>query len=493
MNNSPNGSTAPNTASTSVPPNDHNFPESVLQRIFDLVIQGPVTFPPPIDDEHRILAQVCQRWRHVVTLTSTYWSSFDFTQLDVQHAESLFQLAQVFLLRSGSTTPLTIRFRGSLLSDVARKMFEFVIRSYAHRIWFLSCIITKRELKVSFGAGCGRFPLLQHIDIEVRGTDGQFARRILVKGSIDFSGFQHAPSLRHVSIRIPNGVHSADLRLPWSGLTRIDLGNTPMRPSKFLKILEQSFALKDGFFCINFALSYHGQSPIFRTIVIPLVRRLHLRLICPGKDARVLRELRMPSLESVWLEREEVGRSTRDMALYATILARWNAPLKHLTVAEHSFPRTSWFLPRSNRIPRFMMYQQLDGVFRSAHHLTSLYLCPGVFMHPLVLEKLASGDCLPFLEKLGISSISGWDVIWMALERNLASTRPASGPSFNSASFVAPVARPVALNYISLFVMGCGLDAGVIWRLKDALIRLRLSCGFAFQYADILSLESAIS
>jgi hypothetical protein len=375
----PNESIAPNTASPSAPLNDHNFPESVLWRIFDLVIQGPVALPPPIDDQRQILAQVCQRWRHVVTLASTY------------------------------------------------------------------------------------------------------------------SGFQGSPSLRHVSIRIPNGVHGADLRLPWSRLARIDLGNTPIRLSKFLKILEQSFTLEDGVFCINFALSYHRQSPIFRTIVIPLVRHLRLRLIHPGKDARVLGKLRMPSLESVWLEREEAGRSTRDMALYATILARWNAPLEHITVADHSFPKTTWFLPRLNRIPQFMTYQQLDGVFLSAYHLTSLYLCPGVFIHPLVLERLASGECLPFLEKLGISSISGWDVIWMALERGFASIRPESGPSSNSASFMAPMTRPVALNYISLFIMGCGLDRGTVWKLKDALNGLHLSCGFAFQYADILSLDSSIS
>jgi len=47
---------------------------------------------------------------------------------------------------------------------------------------------------------------------------------------------------------------------------------------------------------------------------------------------------------------------------------------------------------------------------------------------------------------------------------------PESGLSPNSASLVAPLARPVAkLNSLDLFVMVCGLDEGGIQKFKDAL------------------------
>ena len=145
------------------------------------------------------------------------------------------------------------------------------------------------------------------------------------------------------------------------------------------KIMERSLVLLVGVFCINFTRS-DDQSPTFRPITVPLVRRLRLRLILPTHDTCISRNLGMPSLEEIWLERE-VGQSIRDMTLYETLLARLNAPLKHITIEEHSFPMT-WFLPRLQLTLR-MIYQELDGVFRSAQHLTSLYLCPGVFMDPI--------------------------------------------------------------------------------------------------------------
>jgi len=493
MNHSPNGGIVLGAVSTALRPNDLNFPADVLQRIFDLVIRGPVVLPPPVDDQRRILAQVCSRWRNVVTSTLYYWSSFEFVELDqVPLPENLLQLAQVFLCRSKDTVPLFIRFRSSgLPSNVACRMLKFVIRSYAHRLGFLSCVVTKKELRTFFGAiHVFHFPLLQRIDLKVRNKDGCIATRTPVMGSIDLSGFnQRAPSLRHVTLRILDGIHPADLRLPWGRLTQIDLGDTPTRANTFMRVVEQLLFLQDGVFCIKFARSY---SATFRPITIPHVRRLRLRLIRPGRDTRIFSKLRMPSLQELWLEREEVGQSMRDMTLYETLLAWLNAPLKHITIAEHSLPTTTWFLPRLEHTPR-LMYQRLDDVFRSAHNLTTLYLYPGVFMPPLILEKVASGDSLPFLEKLAVSSVSGYDIVWMVQERNLTSTRPESGPSSDSGSLLTPMVRPVPLNYLDLVIMGCGLDEGSIQKVEDAVGALLLPCGYLFRYVHIHGREASTS
>ena len=148
---------------------------------------------------------------------------------------------------------------------------------------------------------------------------------------------------------------------------------------------------------------------------------------------------------------------------------------------------------RTRRHTHVMCHMGVFSVFRSAHYLTSLYLCPGVFIHPLALGKLASGEFLPFLEKLAASSVSGWDIVWMVQQRNSVSTRPESGPSSNSASLVAPMSPPIALKYIRLFVMGFELDGAAIRNFKDALMGIRLSGGFSFLYADIRRQEASIS
>ncbi|KIM47215.1 hypothetical protein M413DRAFT_422982 [Hebeloma cylindrosporum] len=475
----------------SIPPTYPNFPNDVLKRIFDLIIRGPAVFPPPSNHPREILAQVCTRWQYVVTSTPTYWTTLEFVQLDAQGPANFFELAQEFLRRSGSTIPLSIRFRGGLESDAAHRIFEHVIQSYAHRMWFFACVITKRELGTFFGADCVQFPLLLHVVLDVSTADAQISTRIPVRGSVDISAFQHAlPSLRHVVLSIPEGIHATDLQLPWSRLTDIDLGNTPIRSNKFMKIMEQSLVLDDGVFCINFPRIDSEQSITFRTITVPLLRHLRLRLIRPSRGGRTFPKLRTPSLESLWLEREEVGQAVRDTRLYETLLAGLNASLKHITITEHSVPSTLLFLPQLKGGPRFM-YQGLEGVLRSAHNLTSLYLYPGIFIHPVVLGKLASGEFLPFLEKLAISSVTGWDIIWMVQERNLVSTRPHSGgPSSELGSLAAPmVRRAVPLNYLSLLVMGCGLDQGSVQKLKHAVGSLRLACGYVLRYVDIPSRE----
>lgn len=489
MNNSFSAGTVRGAVSTSIA----NFPDDVLLRIFDLDIQGPVLLPPPTSDRRRSLAQVCSKWRDVITSTLAYWSSFEFVQLpaDFQHPENLVRLAEVLFRRSGEAIPLIIRFRGSLQSNVARTMFDFVLRSYAHRLWSLSFVVTKTELGSLFGANGVQFPYLQHIDLAVASNtdDGSIAiRPTPVKGSIDLSEFHRAPFLRQVALHILNGIHPADLRLPWAQLTQIDLGNTPIRPKKFMNIMKELLILDNGIFCIHFARSNNaGQSTTFGTISVPRVRRLRLRLIHPSRDARIFSKLRMPSLAFLWLEREEVGKSVRDMTLYETLLATLNAPLKHITMDELSCPATTCFLPRLHPIPR-LIYQELDDVLDLAHHLTSLYLCPGVFIHPLLLGRLASGDILPSLETLSVSSVSGWDVVWMAQERNLASTRPESGPSSNSASGL--MARPVALKFLDLLVMGCGLDVGSIQKLQDAVGALPLRYGYLFRNVPIPGRDS---
>jgi len=130
---------------------------------------------------------------------------------------------------------------------------------------------------------------------------------------------------------------------------------------------------------------------------------------------------------------------------YEMPLSRLNAPLKRLTIGEHSFPMTTWLSPRL--------------------HLSPWLVYPGV------------GWCVPLSPKFNFSiplprcvhgssrsrTFGKWGAFaapqetWCqqhqwegdSLGRNLASTGPES-----SNSLVAPMAPPVALNYLELFVMG---------------------------------------
>jgi len=470
------------TATPEIGSNDLTLPEGVIGRIFNFSIQGPVILPPPRDDARRVLTQVCAKWRGIVVSTTTFWSSFNFTQLEVQRPNNLFRLAALFFHRSGETAPLSVHLGGPLQSGLGI-ILGLIIRPRAHRVWFLSCTLTKSQLRTIFGPHV-HFPLLQFIDVRiVCDSDGSIASRISVKGSIDLSGLQNTPSLQHATLRILDGVHPTDLRLPWARLTRIDLGHTSTQVGAFVKILEQSLVLEDGVFLVNFTRSYDGQPTTLRRISVPHLRRLRLRLFQPSQDTRVFGNLEMHDLEELWFEREELRQPIRDMAIYERFLGGLNATLKHITIAEYLTPTPRWFTPRLDCKPRFT-YQDMDGVLRLARNLTSLYLCPKVFLHPLVLEKMATGELLPVLAKLGVSSISGWDIIWMIQRKNTASALPRCGPSSYLASLVERTAHPVALDYLCICTMEYELGNDNIQKLEEAIRALRLLNGYSIRHID---------
>jgi len=483
MDASLNQQTVPATVTTISPRVNDIFPERILRDILDLCIEGPVFLPPPRDDGRRLLTQVCGEWRRIIVSTPTYWRAFDFARWAAQRPNDLFRLAESFFGRSGDIVSLCIQFGTHLQSDIGRSIFELVIRPRAHRVYYFSCSITKDSLRILFsGLDPVHFTVLRVIDVAVIcDLNGTIGSRLPVSGSIDLSGFQRAPSLQYATLHVLDGIHPNDLKLPWSQLTRIDLGNTSVQVHIFLKILEESTSLEDGVFCISFIRCYDGQATRLRRISIPVLRMLHLRLVEPSQDLRLFESLDIPFLEELWVEREEVGRARRDMMIYETLIRSMNANIKHVTIGEYSIPTTRWFIPRLNRSPR-ITYQHLDGVFRSCCHLTSLFLYPGVFVEPLVLEKMATGEFLPLLEQLGISSVKGWDIIWMVEKKNFLSTFPDSGPSSSPA---IRSTRPVALGYLRLSVMGCGFDENDIQKLADAASALDLVRGYVIRPTDI--------
>lgn len=179
-------------------PNAATLPENVLQCIFSLHIQGPLIFPPPMDEKQRVLSQVCDKWRRIVVSTTTYWNAFDFNQCeDVQHPINLLQLAELFFCQSGNTIPLSIVFR-SFESNLCRYIFNLIAQPRAHRIWFLSCRVTKSELATYFGPGHLQFPLsgLRSIDIAVicNPAESTTSQRTF-RDPIDLSVFQRTPDL----------------------------------------------------------------------------------------------------------------------------------------------------------------------------------------------------------------------------------------------------------------------------------------------------------
>jgi len=461
------------------------LPDNVLQRIFDFYIQGPLIFPPPTDEQRWVLTRVCAKWRQVVESTATYWTAFDFVQRKVQHPLNFVHLAECFFIRSGKTLPLAIGFRGSfkLKSKLGRNIFNHVIRPRAPRVWFLSCCVTKDDLKTFFGPGRVRFFFLQAIDIAIIGNPaGAVATQIPAKGSINLSAFQCAPLLRQASLRILDGVHPVDLCLPWGQLTRIDLGQTSIHIHTFNYIMKQSLLLEDGVFYVDFLRLYAGQPTTLRKISIPRLRQLRIRLVQPSRDMRIFHKifskLEMPSLNELWVEREELGHAIRDTRIYEPLLTNLSATLERLTISEHSIPQSGCYIPRLKRSSR-LTYQNVDGALRTSQNLTSLSLCPGVFVNPLVLSKMASGELLPFLERLQVSSVNGWDIIFMVGTKNFASTFP------EYASSSSAVTRPVALKYLSLVVIGYGSDETEEQELDDAAMALCMLCGYAIRHMDI--------
>ena len=469
------------------------LPDNVLRRIFDLYIQGPLIFPLSTDEQRWVLTRVCAKWRFVVVSTPTYWTAFDFIQREVQHPNNFVHLAECFFLRSGNTLPLAIGFRGSFKfqSKLGRNIFNFVVRPHAPRIWFLSCCVTKSNLRTFFGPSHVHFLFLQAINVAVIGNPVEaVASQIPAKDSIDLSVFQCAPLLRQASVQILDGVHPLDLRLPWGQLTRIDLGQTSIHVRKFAYIMEQSLLLEHGVFYINFLRVYAGQRTTLRKISIPRLRQLRIRLVQPSRNTRIFRkifrQLEMPSLNELWVEREElqVRYGIRSTRIYEPLLANLSATLKRLTISEHSIPQSGCYIPRLNQSSQ-LLYQDVGGALHKSQNLTSLSLCPGVFVNSLILDELASGELLPLLEELEVSSVTGWDIILMVGRKNFASAFPESASSSGST-----VRRPVSLRYLSIFVIGYGLDNSEKQKLDDAAMALCLVCGYTIRHMDIPKRES---
>ena len=193
----------------------------------------------------------------------------------------------------------------------------------------------------------------------------------------------------------------------------------------------------------------------------------------------------MPSLNELWVEREELGDGIWDTRIYKPFLANLSATFEHLTISEHSIPQSGCYIPRPNQSSR-LLYQGMEGMLHKSQNLTSLSLCPGMFMNPLVLDKLASGELLPFLRRLDVSSVKGWDIILMVGRKNFTSTLPECGSSSGS------VARhPVTLKCLSILVIGYGSDKSEKQNLDDTAMALCLVCGYAIRHMDIPKQESS--
>ncbi|KIM39408.1 hypothetical protein M413DRAFT_12047 [Hebeloma cylindrosporum] len=453
-------------ATTNARIGDGAFPENIHRRIFDFLVHGPVVLPPQTNDQRQIIALVCKEWQRVLVSTPKYWNDFDLVQPTTEPSNNLFALAELFFVRSGESIPLAIRFREHLQTEVGRRILELIIRPRMRRVWLLSCTVTTNILRTLFHSV--HFPLLQVVDVtityEMNGMD-VLHPHMSVRGSLDLSSFRCAPRLRNIALHIPEGVHPSDLRLPWRQLTHIDLGDTSIDVNKFMQIMERSILLEDGTFRITFASYDDGRAPGLQNIFVPYLQCLRLRLVQPSQDLRFLENLDTPLLGDLWLERDEAGHVIRDMTVYQPFLAGLTSTVKHLTVAQHAIPIDSsvTFIPR--------VCQHLDDLLRSSEHLTSLFLAPGLFIHPNVLDKIATGALLPLLEQLGVSAVNGWDIISMVQRKNFAPSSSTGGP--------------VSLNYLHLCMMGCRLDDIDMHGIADGVSALHLFYGYVIHYINI--------
>ncbi|KIM42510.1 hypothetical protein M413DRAFT_119556 [Hebeloma cylindrosporum] len=67
-----------------------------------------------------------------------------------------------------------------------------------------------------------------------------------------FTVFQKLRHLRSAVINIKNDIHPLALRIPWEQLTKLDMGDTLLRPNIFLEVLSASApSLNDGSFTIH--------------------------------------------------------------------------------------------------------------------------------------------------------------------------------------------------------------------------------------------------
>jgi len=413
------------------------------------------------------MSQVCSNWRRIVVSTPSYWSAIHLFPNHFHNPENATHLANV-LIRRSANLPLSLRFSVVVQNGAGQEnpMDNMVVHKIV-RQFIILCDFRVRSLICTMGESDAlklfekrSFPILDNINVTIV-ADPNFDYSDM--SPFKFTVFQAAPILRKAALRFLVLLHPIDLRLPWGQLTKLHLGCSPTTVDSFIWMMGTSQCLEDAFFHITFNTSSNApRQRSLRKTVMPNLQLLHLKLIQPSKDRNVFELFHLPVLEELWLERGEVGMR-RNMGIYRKLVSASRVTLKRIILNEFTLSKPVQSSPP--HLQRRLVYQAIDRLLQFSQNITALHLATGVCLNPTTLEQLSTGNLLPMLDTLELSTLSGWDIVSMVERRNTTcklgiSSSTSHGPQFCAFAYLylTVVAHDIETHSLEVAVAALDLE-----------------------------------
>ncbi|KAF8182529.1 hypothetical protein BJ912DRAFT_928558 [Pholiota molesta] len=445
----------------------------LLRAIFEHVCDNDAVHIPlqPLDPRYA-LSLVCRRWVITVRSTSALWVNVHFTKhpLDKTHnSDPLLHHFSLCVERSGQR-PLTITF-DMFCDGWAFSVVGSVIIPNIHRIRSLRCPVYHNNDIIQFLTMAeGQFSILESMEICLINTWDSPASSFSLDDCLLFNALRTAPRLRKATFYLLNGLHPIDLRLPWGQLTTLDLGTTAMLPEELIKILHSAaLHLEAGHFCVRFNKLLCPKRVLWRSVVkMHALRTLRLRLLYPSVDTRLFSLLRFPSLQRLWLEMHDTFQDW-DLALYTKLLRASTRTLRRLYLIDYPSSEGNSAGFKIKQRYSEITPQTLEKFFKVVPNVESLHLPLGIYIHPQIVDKVASYTRLPMLRELDLCTIHGWYILSMAKQRHehFSNAALASASEFEVGSSQRHPPMPlVPLEYIYMQIPRSGYSV----RAKRALV-----------------------
>jgi hypothetical protein len=409
-----------------------DIPDALLRNILASCLLIKAQLPPQPYDARLVLPSVCPKWRNIIITNPAFWQNIALNPLPLFETPlNLFNLANTWLTRSGCL-PLSLEFNEELQyyqeqgrnpkymahflfgGSVSFKTFYTnVISRHATRVRRFTCnLITKATITSFFSIPPESFPNIEALNIRFMDeiTLPPSLKLFTVAERAKFKLFCSLPRLRIVimEICVGSGIRPLYLRFPWYQLTTLQMNKTPISPECFLRILKKaSPSLVDGVFNIVFSAQHSTPPNGYLThVTMPRLESLRLRLFNPSTDSRLFNVVRLPALRTLWIELVDVKKGW-NMGLYKSLLLHSSKTIQSLGFKLCNHPPDAQplgLLGDGRSLLRRAL--KLEALLHVVNNIDALHLPAGVQIDPTTLKKIATGELLPFLRYLKVSSTS---------------------------------------------------------------------------------------
>ncbi|CAA7271818.1 unnamed protein product [Cyclocybe aegerita] len=457
--------------------NAQRLPASILLRIFELSIEAQDPFPAPKYDVLRVITHAYPEWRRVALAQASLWTHIQLPPIRFQHPENLVGLFQQHVDRSADL-PLSIELQTDVRAQLpggdtanvvedylygggAISIIDTILLPICERLVSLTCLLCGADIVCFLHLLSGTFPALERVSITFIHTLD--TPRSPFTGSLvdclNFTVFENHKALKEATFNILNEIHPLDLKLLWTIITKLDLGQNPVSPLLFLRIMRRvSPSLIEGSFQIEFPrVSARPLHHRYCDVLMPHLTTLRLKLTNPSVDTSFFFYLRAPGLEILRIEKYD-DYAGWEVSMFDPFLMHFTRTLRVLELADFS-PKAPGYAPPVRKSSQTRIYQDLESLFAILPHLEVLRLPSSIQIRMPMIEKLANGLLLPLLIELELYAVDPEQVLWMMKERNFLSGYCQLQPgSSRRASEVASQMNVKSFRLVKVWVDDCEVE-----------------------------------